>query len=145
MESQRFSHVNTKCKILLLLLLLFSWSQTVGRATERYELHLKVLLTPTDPVNPFVQSYLLLLTDFNLDTFQKFLEIKGISPSKRAEFVEEFQRHAPPTPSQIDAVIPPVVTTATNITSEFINSAFDRLKSTLNVVNVIKRTYTRRN
>ena len=126
-------------------LLQFSWSQVVAKATERYELHLKVLLTPTDPVAPFVQSYLLLLTDFNLETFFKFLDLKSVPIARRSEFIEEFTRHAPPTPSGINTEISAGQTG--EISADLMsmaNSAFDRIKSTLNVVNVIKRTYTRK-
>ena len=76
----------------------FSWSQVVVKATERYELHLKVLLTPTDPVAPLSNLYLLLLADFNLETFFKFSTLKACQPREEASSLKNLLRHAPPTP-----------------------------------------------
>lgn len=109
------------------------------KATNHYELHLKVLLTPTEPVAPFVQSYLLLLTDFSTETFCRFLELKGISRKhdQQQPFLDEFFKHIPPTPQELTnkLVLVPQSPPSTSL--------FSRLKSSFNVVNVIKRTYTR--
>ena len=78
---------------------LAAWSTFINRTFERYEILLKVLLTPCEPPAPFVQSYLLLLADFDADTFSKLLELKGIvRRSEQLVYLDEFNRHAPPTP-----------------------------------------------
>lgn len=133
----------------LFLVLLFinyiyvpSWSQEVTKATNNYELHLKVLLTPIDPVAPFVQSYLLLLTDFSEEMFCKFLEIKGISRKhdQQRPFLDEFYKHIPPTPQELlfQSSQPAEI-----LDTQPLPSLFSRLKSSFNVVNAIKRSYTR--
>lgn len=130
----------------------FRWSQTVTRSTDKYELYLKVLLTPTDPIGPFVQSYLLLLTDFSQLNFGRFLEIKGISrKSEQEAFFDEFHRHVPPTPAELSTIEPSLTNDSSNVlivsTAGMINNAasslFSRFKSSLNVVDAIKRSYTR--
>lgn len=123
----------------------------MAKATDKYELCLKIMLTPIDPIGPFVQSYLLLLTDFNLGNFCKFLEIKGIfRKSEQQAFLDEFHKHVPPTPEQVleigedySSTSPPSTVTLSHTASGMISSVFSRLKSSLSVVNVIKRSYTR--
>ena len=130
------------------------------KATDRYELYLKVLLTPIEPLGPFVQSYLLLLTDFNQDHFCDLLEVKGITrKSDQQAFIEEFLKHVPPTPEQLNDQFYGVnnalgnanfnrndtdtLTTTSALAFTAASSLFSRLKSSFNVVNVIKRSYTR--
>jgi hypothetical protein len=119
------------------------------KATDHYELYLKVLLTPSEPVSPFVQSYLLLLTDLSHENFSQFLEIKGITrKSDQQAFLDEFYKHVPPTPQELtencnDNNYINSNIAATNMTTTNQNSLFSRLKSSLNVVNAIKRSYTR--
>lgn len=126
--------------------MIFRWSQVVTKATDHYELYLKVLLTPVEPVAPFVQSYLLLLTDFSQENFCRLLELKGISKrSEQQPFLDEFYKHVPPTPQELientrETTFSATVTSTPPTTS---TSLFSRLKSSLNVVNVIKRSYTR--
>ena len=118
------------------------WSQVVTKTTSNYELHLKALLTPIEPVAPFVQSYLLLLTDFSHDNFCRFLEIKGIT--KRQAFLDEFYKHVPPTPQELSDEQPRTTDQSQPASTQTqTTSLFSRIKSSLNVVNVIKRSYTR--
>jgi hypothetical protein len=78
---------------------LAEWTSSVSKAVEGYETLLKVLLTPVEPVAPFVQSYLLLLADFELESFARLLELKGlVKRSDQLPYLDEFSRHAPPTP-----------------------------------------------
>ena len=152
MESQRISHVNKRRVVFtfVILLLFCSWSQVVTKTTDHYELFLKVLLTPSEPVPPFVQSYLLLLTDFGHENFCKFLEIKGITRrSDQQAFLDEFYKHVPPTPQELtdnpkttnSFSSPTSTNTTTNTTPQI--SLFSRLKLSFNVVNAMKRSYTR--
>lgn len=133
----------------MLKYLYFSWSQVVTKATDHYELYLKVLLTPSEPVAPFVQSYLLLLTDFSHENFCRFLEIKGITKrNDQQAFLDEFHKHVPPTPQELTDTNNSNNSNSSNgnnYTSPTAtqSSLFSRLKSSLNVVNAIKRSYTR--
>ena len=120
------------------------WSQDVIKLTDKYEIYLKVLLTPTDPVGPFVQSYLLLLTDFNCDNFRKFLDIKGITrKGDQDAFIEEFRRHLPPTPSDILSLSCDEGVSNAPHSNSASNALNSMVKTSLNFVNAIKRTYTR--
>ena len=60
---------------------------------------MKILLTPVEPMQQFVQSYILLLTDSSSETFTKILSAKGVTKSTDQKvYLDEFNLHVPPTP-----------------------------------------------
>jgi hypothetical protein len=72
----------------------------VVRLTANYELLVKILLTPAEPMNQFIQSYILLLPDSSSDSFSRVLAVKGVTKSTEQQlYLDEFNRHVPPTPS----------------------------------------------
>ncbi len=130
---------------------------------------MKVLLTPIDQYSPapFVQSYLLLLADFNLESFVRLLEIKGlVRRSDQGIFIEEFNKHIPPTPSDLNLSEPKktngfdfgftfrttgqvktgieTFNTDKNYVDSGASTFLSRIKSSLNVVSAIKKSYTRK-
>ena len=107
------------------------------------------------------------MADFNLESFVRILEIKGvIRRSDQGIFIEEFNKHIPPTPSDLNLSEEPKkpngfdfgftfrttgkVKTGNEAfnTDNYVDSGartfLSRIKSSLNVVSAIKQSYTRK-
>lgn len=76
------------------------WAQIVTKQSVDYESLVKVLLTPIEPISPFIQSYLLLLTNCSAEMFSRVLTVKGRSKASEQQiYFDELAKHVPPTPS----------------------------------------------
>lgn len=83
-----------------LIVFVCRWKLAVVQLTAQYELLVKILLTPAEPMHQFVQSYILLLTDSSSETFTRILAAKGVTKSAEQQlYLDEFNKHVPPTPS----------------------------------------------
>jgi vacuolar protein sorting-associated protein 53 len=60
----------------LMSLLLRRFSKLVNRGFNRMETLLKAVMTPSDPVEGFIESYIFLIADKNTNNFQKIMDIK---------------------------------------------------------------------
>lgn len=62
----------------------------------RAELLLKCVMSPTEPIVSFVDNYIKLMADYDINTFRMLLEMKGIT--KRSDlnnFLETFKTKIP--------------------------------------------------
>lgn len=69
------------------------YSKHVSGSIGRVETILKVVLTQTTPPEGLVQNYFYLIGDRSVENFRKILDIKGLSRSEQARFVELFHAH----------------------------------------------------
>ena len=52
-------------------------------------------MSPSDPVKPFVEQYVKLVTDTDYSEFQNVLEMKGIKKVDQTQYLEVFKSIAP--------------------------------------------------
>ena len=57
----------------------------------RAELILKSVMAPSEPAQAFVENYLRLITDHDIDTFRLVVEMKGYKKNELNSFVELFK------------------------------------------------------
>ena len=57
----------------------------------RAELILKSVMPPGEPAQTFVENYLRLITDHDLETFRMVLEMKGFKKNELNNFIEIFR------------------------------------------------------
>ncbi len=77
-----------------------SYTKTVVKGMTRAEMTLKVVMSPKDPMEAFVEQYIKLVPDADVAEFQKVLEMKGVRKVDQAAFVEYFRASAPAVTSQ---------------------------------------------
>lgn len=56
-----------------------SYTKIVIKDITRAEMILKCIMSPLEPMKSFIDNYIKLINDYNLDTFKKILEMKGIN------------------------------------------------------------------
>ena len=65
----------------------------------RAEMTLKVVMSPSEPVNAFVDQFNKLLTDADSSEFDRVLEMKGLSKMDKTVYKEHFNSLQPVTES----------------------------------------------
>lgn len=71
-----------------------TFTTVVIKGMTKAEMVLKVVMSPTDPIDSFVIQYLKLLPDSQLNEFQKILDMKGLKKHEQINLVELFKlRH----------------------------------------------------
>lgn len=68
-----------------------AYARFVSTQFTKLETLLKLLLTPTLPVDNIVESYFNLIGDKSLTNFTKFLELKSIEKVNQAKYIENFK------------------------------------------------------
>lgn len=68
-----------------------AYTRFVSNQFTKLETLLKLLLTPTLPVDNIVESYFNLIGDKSVSNFTKFLELKSIEKVNQAKYVENFK------------------------------------------------------
>jgi hypothetical protein len=58
----------------------------------RAELILKCVMAPGEPANAFVENYLRLINDHDVETFRQVVEMKGYKKSDTQYYIEIFRR-----------------------------------------------------
>ncbi|XP_054989660.1 vacuolar protein sorting-associated protein 53 homolog [Sorex araneus] len=79
-----------------------SYTKIVVKGMTRAEMILKVVMAPHEPLELFVDNYIKLLTDYNTETFQKILDMKGLKRSEQSSMLELFRQRLPAPPSGPD-------------------------------------------
>ncbi|CAM0142840.1 Vacuolar protein sorting-associated protein 53 [Umbelopsis sp. WA50703] len=69
-----------------------TFAKLVNRGFNRIELILKTVMTPPDPVDGFIESYVFLIADKSLANFHKIMDLKGIRKVDQPQLVEAFQK-----------------------------------------------------
>ncbi|XP_038614970.1 vacuolar protein sorting-associated protein 53 homolog [Tachyglossus aculeatus] len=76
-----------------------SYTKIVVKGMTRAEMILKVVMAPHEPAVVFVDNYIKLLSDYNTETFQKILDMKGLKRSEHSSMLELFRQRLPAPPS----------------------------------------------
>lgn len=113
---------------------MFRWKSAVVQLSSQYELLVKILLTPPEPVQQFVQSYILLLTDSSMDTFVRVLSVKGVYKAADQQlYFQELHKLVPPTPSGeaflSSETVPKTNNWSQNLMTKLKDLGFTQLKS----------------
>lgn len=58
------------------------FAKLVNRGFNKIELILKTIMTPPDPIDGFIESYIFLIADKSLSNFQKIMELKASTTAK---------------------------------------------------------------
>lgn len=66
----------------------------------RAELLLKSVMAPGEPALAFVENYLRLITDHDLDTFKMILEMKGFKKNEFYNYIDIFRSKLATLPQQ---------------------------------------------
>ena len=61
----------------------------------RAEMTLKVVMSPSEPLESFVEQYIKLVPDVDTNEFQRVLDMKGIRKVDQAPFLDYFRSSAP--------------------------------------------------
>lgn len=69
----------------------------------RAEMTLKVVMSPSDPLESFVEQYIKLVPDVDINEFQRVLDMKGIRKVDQAPFMDYFRSSAPQASSAVTA------------------------------------------
>lgn len=68
-----------------------AYTRFLGNQFTKLETLLKLLLTPTLPVDNIVESYFNLIGDKSVPNFTKFLDLKSIEKQNQAKYIENFK------------------------------------------------------
>ena len=69
-----------------------TYSKIVTKEMTRAELILKCVMAPGEPANAFIENYLRLINDHDLETFRNVVEMKGYKKSDTQYYIEIFRR-----------------------------------------------------
>ncbi|XP_077995725.1 vacuolar protein sorting-associated protein 53 homolog [Glandiceps talaboti] len=72
-----------------------SYTKIVVKGMTKAEMILKVVMSPHDPPQAFVDNYIKLITDCDTASFQKVLEMKGLKRSESSTMLDIFRQRAP--------------------------------------------------
>ena len=72
-----------------------SYSKIVVKGMTRAEMTLKVVMSIAEPMEQFVEQYIKLVPDVDVNEFQKVLDMKAIRKVDQAAFLEYFKTSAP--------------------------------------------------
>ena len=90
---------------------------------SRAELLLKCVMAPVEPIQSFVDNYIKLMNDYDLNTFRMLLEMKCISKRSDANnYIEIFKTRFPSNTSSI------IASSSTNNDNEHEIETTNRLK-----------------
>nr|XP_054749550.1 vacuolar protein sorting-associated protein 53 homolog [Lytechinus pictus] len=70
-----------------------SYTKIVVKGMTKAEMILKVVMSPQDPVEAFVDNYIKLIADTDTSNFQKLLEMKGLKRSDQNAMLDIFKAH----------------------------------------------------
>lgn len=76
-----------------------SYTKIMVKGMTRAEMILKVVMAPHEPLELFVDNYIKLLMDYNTETFQKILDMKGLKRNEQSSMLELFRQRLPSPPS----------------------------------------------
>ncbi|XP_044738076.1 vacuolar protein sorting-associated protein 53 homolog [Chrysoperla carnea] len=71
------------------------YTKVVIKGMTKAEMILKVVMSPTDPIDSFVNQYLKLLPESQLSEFQKILDMKGLKKSEQIILIETYKSKHP--------------------------------------------------
>ncbi|KAI8370671.1 Vps53-like protein [Radiomyces spectabilis] len=71
-----------------------SYGKLVSRGISKIETLLKTVMTPVDPPEGYVESYIFLIGDKSIANFTRVLELKGLKKPDQAPLIDLFQRRA---------------------------------------------------
>ncbi|XP_070571554.1 vacuolar protein sorting-associated protein 53 homolog [Ptychodera flava] len=95
-----------------------SYTKIVVKGMTKAEMILKVVMSPHDPPQAFVDNYIKLIADIDTASFQKVLEMKGLKRSEQSTMLEIFRQRAPapppPTPTSTEKTNTNTSTTTTS-------------------------------
>ncbi|CAO3653139.1 unnamed protein product [Cunninghamella echinulata] len=69
-----------------------SYGKIVNRGISKSEMILKTVMTPTEPMEGYVENYLFLIADQHMNNFTRLLDLKGIRKLDQGPLVDMFQR-----------------------------------------------------
>ncbi|KAK3083798.1 hypothetical protein FSP39_003324, partial [Pinctada imbricata] len=72
-----------------------SFTKIVVKGMTKAEMILKVVMSPNEPPQGFVDSYIRLLSDSDINEFQKVLEMKGLRRSEQSNILEIYRARIP--------------------------------------------------
>lgn len=76
-----------------------AYARYIKKNMAKAEMILKVVLIDVDHPAAWVQSYINLVADSDIGTFQKVLEMKGLKRNEQQPLLEQFRQLLPPPPS----------------------------------------------
>lgn len=72
-----------------------SYTKIVIKQMTRAEMTLKVVMSPSEPINAFVDQFIKLLSDANSTEFIQVLDMKGIRKVDQGPYLEQFNNLQP--------------------------------------------------
>ncbi|KAG1108185.1 hypothetical protein G6F42_016081 [Rhizopus arrhizus] len=72
-----------------------SYSRIVNKGISKVEAILKTVMSPTEPLEAYVENYLLLVGDKSIVNFTKLLELKGVRKPEQNSLIDMFNRRIP--------------------------------------------------
>ncbi|KAI8646117.1 Vps53-like protein [Parasitella parasitica] len=72
-----------------------SYSRILNKGIFKVEAILKSVMSPTEPLEGYVENYLLLVGDKNAVTFTKLLDLKGVRKPEQAPLIDMFHKRIP--------------------------------------------------
>ncbi|KAK7481576.1 hypothetical protein BaRGS_00027225 [Batillaria attramentaria] len=72
-----------------------SFTKIVVKGMTKAEMILKVVMSPHDPPQAFVDNFIRLLTDADVTEFQRVLEMKGLRRAEQSGLIEMFRARVP--------------------------------------------------
>ena len=72
-----------------------SYTKIVVKGMSRHEMILKVVMSPSEPADSFVEQNIKLVPDVDLSEFQKVLDMKAVRKVDQPAFIEHFKSKAP--------------------------------------------------
>ncbi|KAI9492204.1 vacuolar protein sorting 53 [Zychaea mexicana] len=75
------------------------YGKFVSKGISKAETILKTVMTPTDPIEGYVENYLFLIGDSSMTNFSRVLELKGVKKPDQGPLLDAFQRRITQQPS----------------------------------------------
>ncbi|KAI8584232.1 hypothetical protein K450DRAFT_218778 [Umbelopsis ramanniana AG] len=109
-----------------------SFAKLVNRGFNRMETLLKAVMTPSDPVEGFIESYIFLIADKSTNNFQKIMDIKGIRKADQPQVMEAFQKRISSAETLADSsdILGKLDLPATNVLPSSISTSFNTIANT---------------
>ncbi|KAI8148076.1 Vps53-like protein [Fennellomyces sp. T-0311] len=78
-----------------------SYGKLVSKGISKAETILKTVMTPTDPIDGYVENYIFLIGDSSMTNFSRILELKGVKKPDQGPLLDAFQRRIMQQPNEL--------------------------------------------
>ncbi|KAI7862352.1 Vps53-like protein [Spinellus fusiger] len=69
-----------------------SYAKLVNKGISKVEAILKIVMTPIDPIDGYIENYIFLIGDKHMVNFTRILDLKGLKKPEQSPLVEAMQR-----------------------------------------------------